>query len=71
MDNPIVDTALAIAKVTGSALDPRWLTDSAYVAFAVAVPALVLLEYVNVAVVVSSPPSPVTLAVHGVNALPV
>jgi hypothetical protein len=59
------DAALSITNDDWVAVDVVWLLSPAYVASAVAVPALVFAAYVTVAVV-ERPPTPVTAAEHGV-----
>jgi len=65
----VVDDALSIAKVLLSEL-AVWFTSPVKLAFAVAVPAFVLSEYVGVTVLFN-PPAPVAAAVHGVSGDPV
>jgi len=65
----VVDDALSIVKVLVSEL-AVWFASPVKLAFAVAVPAFVLSEYVGVTVVFN-PPAPVAVAVHGVSGEPV
>ena len=65
----VVEAALSIVKFLVPAL-ALWLASPAKLALAVAVPALVLFEYVTVTAWLK-PPGPVAAAVHGVSALPV
>ena len=57
-------------KLVWVAVDPVWLASPAQVELAVAVPTLVLVPYVMVALVADSP-APVMTSVHGVSAAPV
>ena len=65
----VVDDALSIVKVLVSAL-AVWFASPVKLAFAVAVPAFVLSEYVGVTALFN-PPTPVAAAVHGVSGEPV
>jgi hypothetical protein len=69
-DTTVTEVALEIVNNTCDADEPEWLASPAKDASAVAVPAFVLPEYDTV-VEVDNPPTPVTLAVHGVRAAPV
>jgi len=69
-DTTVTDAALAITKVRTGETPGMWLPSPANPACAVAEPALVLPEYDTVADV-DKPPTPVTVAVHGVTADPV
>ena len=64
------EAAFAMVKDTWVAVDPVWFASPAYVASAVAVPALVFARY-ETGTVVDRPPAPVTAAEHGVSGEPV
>ena len=66
----VVDEAFVIVNVFWVAVDPVWFASPAYVASAVAVPALVFARY-ETGTVVDRPPAPVTAAEHGVSGEPV
>jgi hypothetical protein len=65
----VVEAALVIVNVVCRSDDEVWLLSPAYVAVALAVPAFILAVY-STAVVVARFPTPVTLAVQGVWAMP-
>ena len=65
----VSELALLISNVALPLL-PSWLASPAKLALALAVPALVLFEYVGVNVSFK-PPRPVAAAVHGVRGEPV